>query len=173
MVARQAFSVFALLLTMAIPAGASEEVCVACSGPSAIYRCTIDEASKIAGYRGGKRLLQVACITELAREGGHAECRVKRTGSEGCIGQDKAVSLMSSVEGLAAKLDGETSPQSPSADEDVAASEPPKPGPPKTVEELARRTASASKDQLQKTGNTVGDAMKKSWSCVTSLFKNC
>ena len=157
---------------MISPAGAAEEVCVSCSGPAAVYRCTVDEAGKIESYRQAKRVLQLVCITELAREGGHEQCRVRRSGPEGCLGQDRTVSLVSSVDALAAKAEAEAA--AGAVYEPETAVEPPrKPGPPKTVEELARRTASASKEQFQKTGNSVSDAVKKGWGCLTSLFKDC
>ena len=54
-------------------------------------------------------------------------------------------------------------------DQPLADEQPKKSGPPKTVEELARRSADASKKQLKKTGKAV----EKGWSCLTSLFQDC
>ncbi len=154
------------------PAAAADEVCVSCSGPPAVYRCTVDEAGKVESYRQAKRVLQLICITELAREGGHEQCRVRRSGAEGCIGLDRTVSLVTSLDALAARA--ETEAVEGAVDEPEITVDPPeKPGPPKTVEELARRTASASKKQLEKTGDSVGNAMKKGWGCLASLFKDC
>lgn len=169
---RQAFSVLAISMTAVLPAAAAGEVCVSCSGPPAIYRCTVDEASKVESYRYGKKILQFVCITELAKQGGHQQCKVKRTGSDGCFGLPRTVPLTGSLDATAARA--EAQPAESFAEEQEPAAEPAqKQGPPKTVEELARRTASASKEQFQKTGNTVGDAVKKSWGCIASLFKDC
>ncbi|MGH1418595.1 MAG: hypothetical protein ACRBCJ_07040 [Hyphomicrobiaceae bacterium] len=53
-------------------------------------------------------------------------------------------------------------------------------GPPKTVEELAIKTAEQSKKGLDKAGEAikgagkaVGNAAKKSWDCIASLFADC
>jgi hypothetical protein len=63
--------------------------------------------------------------------------------------------------------------------------------PPRTVEELAKTTVENTKkniddvtgtvkqstqkagDQIQGFGSAVGNAAKKSWDCVTSLFSDC
>jgi len=159
----------------AAPATFATEVCVTCSGPPANYRCTVDEASKIEGYRYGKKALQFICITELAREGGHEKCSVKRTGSDICVGQERTVSLKGSIQALSAPMDteAEAEPGSVTGAEQPVSDQPKKPEPPKTVEELARRTASASKEKLEKTGNTVGKAFKKGLGCIASLFQDC
>lgn len=172
MVRPQALSVLGLAMVTAMPAAAASEVCVSCSGPPATYRCTVDDAEKLEGYRGSKQVLQLVCITELAKEGGHQQCRVQRTGSEGCFGHGRTVSLKASIDGLAQRAATEAT-REPTVEQEATPVTPPKPGPPKTVEELARRTAASSRDQVQKTGDTVGSAMKKSWECLASLFKNC
>ncbi|MCL4764691.1 MAG: hypothetical protein KJZ80_00480 [Hyphomicrobiaceae bacterium] len=159
------------LAAAALPAAAAE-ICVTCSGPPAVYRCTVEQASKVERYRHADRVLQLVCITELAAKQGHEKCRVRRSGSEDCIGLERTVSLTGSLEALATRL--ETEPVEVPADEpDTTAGPVAQPGPPKTVEELARRTASASKDQLQKTGSAVGSAVKKGWGCLASLFQDC
>lgn len=166
---RQALSALALLPALALPAAAAEEVCVACSGPPAIYRCTVDEASKVEGYRYGKRVLQLACITELAKAGGHEQCRIKRTGSDTCFGFQRSVSLVGSLEALAARAETEVIEEPTGESQPLAVENPKKSGPPETVAELARRTANASKKQLKKTGKAV----EKGWDCLTSLFQDC
>jgi hypothetical protein len=58
------------------------------------------------------------------------------------------------------------------------------PAPPNTVEELAKQTVQSSQegikqagkavtDTAQSAGNAVGNAMKKTWNCVSSFFGNC
>jgi hypothetical protein len=82
-------------------------------------------------------------------------------------------------------------PKSSEPDPAGAAPAPDKDGPPRTVEELAKTTVETTKksiddvtgsvkhstekagDQIQGFGSAVGDAAKKSWDCVTSLFSDC
>ena len=45
--------------------------------------------------------------------------------------------------------------------------------PPKTVEEALRRATKSTTDGVAKAGNATGEAAKKTWNCVTSLFKSC
>lgn len=170
---RQALPVLLAAAALGVaPSADAAEICVSCSGPEAIYRCTVDQSADVESYRHGKRILQFVCITELARQGGHQKCRAQRT--EGpCIGIERNVSLTAPLDAMAERVESE----SPEPDgSDIAApatATPQKPGPPKTVEELARRTASTSKEQFEKTGDAVGGAMKKSWHCLTSLFTDC
>lgn len=170
-VKRQALPILAILVGSTLPAFAQSEVCVTCSGPPATYRCRVEDSSQLEGRRLAKRALQLLCITELARQEGHEKCRVQRTsGDEPCFGFLRSVSIANSVDALTAGTQAEA--------EESAAEPPPvkqaeDKGPPKTVEELARRTASGSKQQLDKTGDKVGNAVKKSWHCLTSLFKDC
>jgi hypothetical protein len=165
---------------------AAGEVCVVCSGPDATYRCSVDQASNIERYRGGERVLQLMCISELARTGGHTKCRVNRDASGVCVGEARTIGLTDLEAALA---QGRSAPPGAVEGHETAA---PVPGdPPKTVEELARRTTQASSEQLRKAGEVVtgsassaatglekaGDAIsgavKKTWHCITSLFKQC
>jgi len=56
--------------------------------------------------------------------------------------------------------------------------------PPQTVEEMARRAKDQTAEQIQSAdakakekaktlGENIGDATKKTWRCVTSLFTRC
>jgi hypothetical protein len=56
--------------------------------------------------------------------------------------------------------------------------------PPKTIAEMAKRANEQTADQMKKandnvkesfksTGDAIGNATKKSWNCLTSLFKEC
>jgi hypothetical protein len=146
------------------------EVCVVCTGPDATYRCTVDQASKIERLRSGDRALQYMCITALAKAGGHTKCRVSRDASGFCAGEARSIGLAE----LEAALGGAgPAPDGPEGHE--AAPKPTQPGPPRTVEELARRTTQTSSTgaQLEKASEAIGGAMKKSWLCITSLFTQC
>ena len=50
----------------------AQEYCVACTGPSAVYRCIIEGAKP-----GGSQPLQTLCVTAMTKEGQHAPCNVK------------------------------------------------------------------------------------------------
>lgn len=58
---------------------------------------------------------------------------------------------------------------SPPADQENASDA----APPKTVEELAKRAARDSAKNLEKAGETVEGAARKTWECLTSLFTDC
>jgi hypothetical protein len=181
--------VCALVVASVGTAGAAAaDVCVVCSGPDATYRCTVDQANDIGRYRSGDRVLQMLCISELARAGGHTKCRVSRDATGFCAGEPRTIGLAGLEAALAhgsadappAPVDGHQTPPAPAQG-----------GPPRTVEELARRTTQASSEQLRKAGevmsdsassaasrleragDAIGRAAKKSWLCVTSLFNQC
>ena len=167
---------------------AAADVCVVCSGPDATYRCTVDQLGSIERYRNGDRVLQFMCISELARAGGHTKCRVSRDPSSVCAGEARTIGL-SDLEAALANARANSPPDAGSGP--GAAPEPVQGGPPKTVEELARRTTEASSEQLkkagevvsgsassaasrlEKAGDAVGGAVKNTWRCVTSFFKQC
>ncbi len=170
------------------------EVCVECAGPSATYRCVVPDAKKLADYRGGDRVLGYICVSEIARTSGHEKCRVRRGGaSQVCIGVERTVSLTAPLlattptapeVAAAAGAAGEGGQAAAEAANGQAA-------PPKTVAELISRSAGASEDQFKKAGDAVkgtaksagdqikdagsavGGAVKKSWQCLTSIFKEC
>ena len=64
----------------------AQEYCVACSEPSAVYRCVIEGAQP----RGGQSL-QMLCVTTMAKQGGHATCSVKGGTVFECNGAVKRV----------------------------------------------------------------------------------
>jgi hypothetical protein len=167
---------------------AAAEVCVVCSGPDATYRCTVDHSSNIERYRSGDRVLQLLCISELAKAGGHTKCRVSRDPTGFCAGEARTIGLAGIEAALAAGSAG--APPGPvDAHETVPA--PVQGGPPRTVEQLARQatqassvqlrkagevmtdSASSAASRLEKAGDAIGGAVKKTWLCLTSLFKQC
>lgn len=171
-----------MLCTTPQAAALAQGVCVVCNEPDAVYLCQRDDGVKL---RPGDTRLNLLCITELARAGAHATCSVRRQQTGTCEGQRRTVAVAPApplVDAPAAPLPGDQAQDRKS-------------GPPETVVELAKRTASTSKEQLEKatgavgdvakktgdavgdaakkTGSVVGDAAKKSWHCLTSLFTNC
>lgn len=67
-----------------IPAARAGEICVACEGPAAAYRCEIEGAAASGEGDGG---LQFLCIKDIAQRRGHASCAVARQGGSGCTGE--------------------------------------------------------------------------------------
>ena len=138
----------------------AQEYCVACEGPPAIYRCIIENA------RPGGVPLQTFCINSMTKLGSHARCGVKGGTVFDCDGQVKRVPW--SAQGEAQKA--------PNPPPQVKAGADPQ-QPPQTVEEMARRAKETpnegAKEKSRTLGENIGDATKKTWRCVTSLFSRC
>jgi len=157
----------ALFLALGLSGPASaQEICVACAKPDATYRCQIAGADGAGAIKHADRVAQFVCISELARQGGHASCAVRRDGFSSCLGDVKVVNLAT-----AGKDQSAVEAQAINAEKPPAAA--PETGPPKTMLDLAKRTGAASKEQMDKTGEAVGGAMRKTWDCLTSIFSRC
>lgn len=149
---------------------AAQEYCVACTEPAAVYRCVVDGARP-----GGSQPLQMLCATAMAKEGGHATCGVKGGTVFDCNGPVKRVPW--AAHNLA--------PKEPSVETKAAPVPPKDPNqPPQTVEEMAKQANQKTVEQIKKTnenikqgvqslGEKVGDATKKTWRCISSLFTRC
>jgi hypothetical protein len=141
------------------------------------------------------------CVTTMARQGGHATCGVKRGTVFDCNGIVKRIPW-TATEAPRAPGSGETLPwasQPPLAPAPAVAPPPPAPSyaptpppappaqpanepdqPPQTVLEMAKRanedTAKQMKkagDTVQKAGQSMKEATKKTWDCVISFFSKC
>jgi hypothetical protein len=186
-----AAAVVVLALTTGIKA---QEFCVTCSGPSAAYRCLIGGDTGNAAARSSRG--QFLCITELAKAGGHASCSATRGQSTPCPGETRTVMfsladpattpLATTSPPPLVPVPSSTTPLAPGQDLPPVALPPPaqpaQPTPPvetgtappatekpNAVEDLANKTGKAVSD----TGKAVGNAVKKSWDCVASLFGDC
>jgi hypothetical protein len=164
-----------LLLALCMPSAQAEaqEYCVACSEPSAVYRCVIDGAQP-----GGKQPLQMLCVTAMAKEGRHGACSVKGGTVFDCNGPVKRVPW-AAYNDPAIKGSVQEAPR--------RAAQPPAPDPsqpPRTVEEMAKRANQNTAEQLKKAnddtqekaksfGQKVGDTTQKTWRCIASLFTRC
>lgn len=178
--------VLAALVLQPQPATAqAPTLCVVCTEPDAVYRCQADPNYP----RPAENRLNLLCITEIAHAGQHGSCGVRRTQSS-CEGPLKTVAIVPPSGGAPAPQPIAAPVPRPASIPAVPSAQPPpdaKPapsGPPETVEELAKRTAAQSKEQLEaatgavgsvakKTTGAVGDAAAKSWKCLSSLFKDC
>jgi hypothetical protein len=138
----------------------AQEYCVACTEPPGLYRCIIEGARP-----GGSQPLQMLCITAMAKEGQHATCGVKGGTVFDCNGQVKRIPWTASNE----PGPGQEQTKAPSAQ--LPAKDPN--APPATVEEMAKRANQKSAEQAKALGQSVGDATKKTWNCITSLFTRC
>jgi hypothetical protein len=148
----------------------AQEYCVTCTTPPGLYRCIIEGAKP-----GGAQSLQMFCITTMARMGHHETCSVKGGTVFDCDGQVKRIPWSAQSEPRAAS-GKETAKPGAGADANKQ--------PPQTVEDMARRTNQKTAEQVKKAnentaeqtrtlGDKLGDATKKTWRCVTSLFTRC
>jgi hypothetical protein len=169
----------ALTCAFAGQAGA-QEYCVSCTGPAAVYRCIIEGAKP-----GGAQPLQLLCVTTIAKEGAHASCSVKGGTVFACDGQIKRLSW--SALNPPADQPGHEKAERPPAKAEAEKTETgkadAKPGekaPPQTMVDLAKRANEQAAEQMKKANENMkeqaksfGDATKKTWECVTSLFTRC
>lgn len=172
---RQAMAAFALAV-LAPASAMAQAVCVECKGPERTYSCTVKDSAKVQHVRGAPRAVEFVCISEIARAGGHESCRVGTGYSGPCIGQQFVVDLSRP---LPETETVQTQMPHVKPDGDKPVPQPVK-GPPQTLEQLARETMSKSKDQfsaadetMRKAGGAVGNSLKKTWDCMTSLFTRC
>lgn len=108
----------------------------------------------------------LACMSSIAREGGHESCAIRR-GTTSCEGREHVIAGDDEAPKpprTASK--GEAPPAETRAPEKESDE-------PKTVKELAERAAKGSGEQLRKAGDAVGKASRRTWDCVTSLFSAC
>ena len=161
---------FAAVLWLIAQPALAKSVCVTCDGPVAVYSCSY--APDASGHTPNKsnRALQFACIQDVARLYQHASCSVRRNQLGECNGQ---VHMMS-----------QAPPQAPPTipDQQAIAADGPaqpavvpvkKPREPKTVIEMAKRTARNTKKQIDKSARTVTKAARSTWRCVSTLFSKC
>ena len=148
-----AIALSGFVLAISSQAVSAQEFCVACSGPTAVYRCVIGDARQAQGQP-----LQQFCTTTLARQGGHADCGIRKGTVFDCDGPIKRIGE--------APTPHDKSHQSSKTG---AESEKPKQNVADGVRDLSRDTGR----QMEKTGEAAKGAAKSMWNCVTSLFKSC
>jgi hypothetical protein len=161
--------VFAVMMAAGFASGAgAQEYCVSCSEPSAMYRCVIENPRP-----GLSSSLQVHCLTALAKEGGHAQCVVRRgvTVFE-CDAPVKKVAIPADGAVPATEPQTVAKPAEPQ--------QPSEPSEPRTLAEMAQRAKEASDRQwkeagqnMKNAGQATGDFFKKTFTCIGSLFTKC
>jgi hypothetical protein len=159
---RAGFAIVAALCVFAEQL-AAQEYCVACTEPTAVYRCVIEGARP-----GGSQPLQMLCITTMAKEGGHATCGVKGGTVFDCNGPVKRVPWVAQNDPAPTGPGQEPAKVTPTQSTAKDPSQPPA-----TVEEMAKRANQNSAEQAKALGQNVTDATKKTWRCIASLFTRC
>ena len=117
------------------------------------------------------------CLTALTREGGHAACNVKGGTVFDCNGPIKRVPWSAQESGRVAEP---SPPEQQAGQPPAVAGKSDAKGEPKTVLDLAKRANEnlqkaneGAKEQAQSAGEAIGNATKKTWDCMLSLFSRC
>lgn len=159
-------------------AQSAEQVCVICEAPDAQYSCSFaPQAASSSSSDRGSSALKYRCIREVAQTYGHQRCKVNDTLVADCVGTvhmlapppAAAAGPASEAGGAAPAEAAESTPSTAGAE--TAGTD--GGGEPKTVVELAKRTAKTTQQQIEKSSETVEDMARQAWRCVTSLFSNC
>lgn len=157
------------------------EYCVRCSSPEAEYRCIPQLSDELRQALPSERVLRFACIKDIAKAYSHEQCSVRETTRQACGGEAVVLDLTKLAEDYARRLPGPVR-RSLSGDNQPPQQAKKQDGkePPKTVVEMAKRTAESSEKQIQKAGKAVKDAgdyvsgtVQKTWRCLSSLFSKC
>ena len=188
------FGLVLLVLTLGTKVSqASDAICVVCKGPDLTYRCNV---LRNDGTSAGREF-QYHCLKEIAREGAHQSCSVKRNNSGLCEGLEKTIvydgvapnkpanSGMSTSAGTGSASGAGTGTgtvimdpsgrSAASTQVENRANDAPEDevggGEPKTLIELTDQTVKGSKKQLKKTGAAIGGAAKKTGAAIGNAAK--
>jgi hypothetical protein len=171
----------------------ASDVCVVCEDPPASYRCEAEGQPAGGPTPDG---LPIRCVTELAKRGPHGRCRIDKTkvGAATCLG---TLVIVTAPPPALAPHGALPTPTAGPANAALPTGAPPSPNqaaptqatpdqpvapkqPPQTVEALAKEAARQSKETVadtteaaKKAGSAVGNAMRRSWECLSSLFSRC
>jgi hypothetical protein len=132
----------------------AQEFCVACTGPTAVYRCVIGDFHQAKGQP-----LQQFCTSTLAMQGGHAECGIRKGTVFDCDGPITRI--------------GEKRPGPDGSHPSKTSIEPGKLNPRDNVADTVRNLSRGTGMQMEKAGEAGKGAAQSMWNCVTSLFKSC
>ena len=146
----------------------ANSVCVRCEGPVGVYSCSYAPGPSGRIPRKSDRALKFSCIQDVARQYQHASCSVLREQLGVCNGQ---VHMMSPGAPLATT--SEPTPQSDVGAGKESAVAQNKQREPKTVVDMAKRTARNTQEQFDKSAKTVSKAARSTWRCISSLFSKC
>ena len=154
--------------------------CVTCTGPSATYICEIERA---AGDGGEGMRDQLLCIQRIAHDRGHQSCAVDRKPATSCQGPLQVVTRQEAApSGSTVEPPHRVAPTPPRDAVPVQSSAAPSGRREKTGMASAPSAANTApgaieepveKSMLQKAGDSLGEASRRTWSCLSSLFKDC
>ncbi len=140
----------------------SQQYCVACKDPDKTYICQVDTPHANPSDKG----MQLYCIIQTSKDGGHQSCEVRADNPEGCAGTLKSYSfqaptlppeLRSTVNRLRNKNEKKQEEQT---------LPPQKGGEPETLIDLTGRAVRASRKGLSNTGEAVSGATGKATGTV-------
>ena len=155
---------------------ADNAICVVCKAPDLTYRCKVMRDNGIMASGG----FEFFCIKEIAREGAHKSCSVRRGGGKICDGLQKtlvyngAPRKQPEQDNFAQDPGSRLDPNALSGREDIARdinNDANKTSEPKTMYELTDQAVKGSKKQLKKTGDAIGGAAKKTGDTVVGVVK--
>jgi hypothetical protein len=153
----------------AIAQSSSPNVCVTCEGPATAYSCSMEPGAEARSGRG----LQIMCIQEIARRYNHASCSVRRNQVGACNGR---VHMLPSRRAEPTGPNDAAAATTPKSEPDEGAPKnkvAPKSSEPKTVLELAKRTADTTEKEIKRSARTVSRAARSTWRCLSSFFSEC
>jgi hypothetical protein len=169
-----------LLAAGGVPASQAGEICVQCEAPAATYLCQAEAASEHQAFLQNRRLIQLACIRNIAKTYGHSTCKANAAEQQACNAPAVRVDLTEMARQYVNRLPAPLRQNDKATANGQFSAPPPSNGEPQTVVELAERTVESSQRQLEKAGevvkkagNAVGDTAKKTWQCLTTLFQKC
>ncbi len=170
-----AFRAAIWMLVAAAGSAQAEDLCVRCSEPAATYRCAADASAGVSANASAAGL-QLLCIKELARQGGHATCAVERTAAGACDGQLRVVAPAAAatpgeVVAKAAEPAAPGKPPGPDLEPPQSAGSQSTGGPPRTVEEMVDQSQIAEKTGLQEAGKTIAKTANAAGEVVTGTAK--
>ena len=171
----------ALLMSTAV-AAENRAICVQCLEPDVAYRCEVNASPQHQAFLANEKLKRLACIRHIANASGHAVCKVSKDQPVDCAGQSYSVDISQMAQSYVNRVPSSVrnSFVGPAPAQGSSEGDRDKDDPPKTVVEMAKRTAENSRKQLENAGAAVKDAgnfvsgtVKQTWTCLASLFQDC
>ncbi len=139
----------------------TRQACVVCQEPDAVYRCVLDSPGKQP-----RKSLSLFCAARIAEEHDHASCSVAQRAK--CDGLEKIYSMDDVETGRALGLlsegpgqSGETAPLPENA------------GDPPTLSQATRESIERSADATTRAGNAIGEAARRTWTCLNTFGRQC
>ena len=157
-------------------------ICVQCMEPDVAYRCEVKASPQHQAFLANDRLKRMACIRHIANASGHAVCKVSKDQPVDCAGQSYSVDISQMAQSYVNRVPNSVrnSFVTPGPAQGPTERKSEQNKPPKTVVEMAKRTAENSQKQLENAGAAVKDAgnfvsgtVKQTWTCLASLFQDC